>query len=110
MAPQFFTQRLRFIALAVMLASYANSGSTAQSVEMNPEQKSYAVIGAFSVENNAQRLIELVDNYDLQATKKNNIHRGLFYVYVDESYDREYIRSKVQELRSEYSQFYDAWT
>ncbi len=110
MAPQFFFRRLRFLSVYITLcASLLVVTVYAQGDDNNPPHKTYAVIGAFTVENNADRLVELVKKYELQATVRHNEHRGLFYVYIDQSDDREEIKQKVINLRKKYTQFYDAW-
>lgn len=110
MAPQFFLRRLRLLSVYITLcASLYVVSVKAQGEDNNPPHKTYAVIGAFTVENNANRLVELVKKYDFTATVRNNQHRGLYYVYIEESDDREEIKQKVIDLRKNYTQFYDAW-
>ncbi|MEP2772795.1 MAG: OmpA family protein [Fulvivirga sp.] len=110
MAPQFFFRRLRFLSVYITLcASLLVVNVNAQGDDNNPPHKTYAVIGAFTVENNANRLVELVKKYELQATVRHNEHRGLYYVFIDQSDSRSEIVIKVKDLKKKYTQFYDAW-
>ncbi|MTI20582.1 hypothetical protein E1176_06080 [Fulvivirga sp. RKSG066] len=110
MAPQFFSWRLRYIVLYVALFTSLSVVSVkAQGDAVDPKHNSYAVIGAFSVENNAKRLVSMVKSYDMTATVRKNEFRGLYYVYIDQSKDREEIKAKVIALKKEHPQFYDAW-
>jgi len=110
MAPQFFYRRLRFLSVYITLcASLLVVNVNAQGDDNNPPHKTYAVIGAFTVENNANRLVELVKKYEFQATVRHNEHRGLYYVYIDQSDSRGDIVTKVKDLKKKYTQFYDAW-
>lgn len=110
MAPQFFNRRASFLALILVLTtSFTMVNVAAQVNDKHPKHKTYAVIGAFTVQHNANRLVELVKQFDMQATVRKNEHRGLYYVYIDESIDQKSILNKVRSLRSDYNQFYDAW-
>lgn len=111
MAPQFFYRRLRFFTWCfTLIASCTSVCVYAQGTSSNdPSYNTYAVIGAFTVENNAQRLVELVKQFDLKATIRNNEHRGLYYVYIAESPNRTEIKEQINDLRKNYTQFYDAW-
>jgi len=107
MAPQFFSRK---IMVGVCMLTFVYMVSVrAQGNDNNQAHDSYAVIGAFTVQGNAQRLVELVKKYDLKAVIRNNEHRGLFYVYVAQSSQREDIVKKVAELKTNYPEFYDAW-
>lgn len=109
MEPQIFLKRLRRFSLYLaMTACLALTGLKAQEINPSP-YKTYLIIGAFTVENNAQRLVDLVKGLDMKATIRKNENRGLFYVYIDESPNRDEIKSRVLELRAKYTQFYDSW-
>jgi len=109
MAPHFFMPRSRFFALVLITASLFVVRDVYGQTSEKSEFKTYLIIGAFSVESNAKRLIELSQQFDFSAKYRENDNRGLYYVYVDKAQDRNSMIKKALDLRKKYSQFYDAW-
>ncbi len=71
--------------------------------------KSYAIIGAFEKELNAEKLSKNYKDKLLDAQVKVNQANGMYYVYVNESDDVEEVRSKVLELRTQFASLSEAW-
>jgi len=110
MAPHFFIPRSRLFALVLFAASlFVVVDNYGQNGHDDPKFKTYLIIGAFSVESNANRLIELVKEYDFDAEYRKNENRGLYYVYIQEASDKNAVMKKAISLREKYTQFYDAW-
>src|SRR5690606_1698683 len=68
----------------------------------------YVVIGAFAVHQNAIRLTSHAKKLKYDALYEFNPNRGLYYVYVLDTRDRERALSEARRLRAE-SEFIDAW-
>ncbi len=71
--------------------------------------KSYAVIGAFGLEQNADRFAAFYKQKALNTTVRQNMANNMFYVFIDESKDVEAIRSKVLEIREQFAGLGKAW-
>ena len=104
-------KRLRFTPLmicilSIILISSAHSNSYAE-FEPNPE-KSYVVIGAFSYQRNALKFVNFAQSKSLQAFYEKNLERGLYYVYVYATDDKQSALDEASRVRDEYD-FYDAW-
>lgn len=69
---------------------------------------SYVVIGAFAVHQNAIRFTSHAKSLKYDARYEFNPSRGLYYVYVLDTQDREKALSEARRLRVE-SEFIDAW-
>lgn len=108
MKPHFFPRGLRFLrpfSTLIILLMFCGAFGQIESAQY----KTYAVIGAFTREDNANRLVGFVKQYDMSATIRENGFRGLYYVYIDESYNKKEIVDEVLQLRENHTQFYDAW-
>lgn len=68
----------------------------------------YVVIGAFAVHQNAIRFTSHAKSLKYDARYEFNPNRGLYYVYVLDTRDREAALSEARRLRVE-SEFIDAW-
>ncbi|MFO7257564.1 MAG: OmpA family protein [Bacteroidota bacterium] len=68
----------------------------------------YVVIGAFAVHQNAIRFTSHAKSLKYDARYEFNPNRGLYYVYVLDTRDRERALSEARRLRVE-SEFIDAW-
>lgn len=68
----------------------------------------YVVIGAFAVQQNAIRFTSHAKSLRYDARYEFNANRGLYYVYVLDTRDREKALSEARRLRVE-SEFIDAW-
>ncbi|UII23287.1 OmpA family protein [Fulvivirga ligni] len=88
------------------MTSTAHSNSYAK-FEPNPE-KSYVVIGAFSYHKNALKFVSFAQRKSLHAFYEKNLDRGLYYVYVYSSDDKQKAIDEASRVRDEYG-FYDAW-
>ncbi|MDV3308311.1 MAG: OmpA family protein [Cyclobacteriaceae bacterium] len=68
----------------------------------------YVVIGAFAIHQNAVRFTSHAKSLKYDARYEFNPQRGLYYVYVLDTRDREKALSEARRLRVE-SEFIDAW-
>jgi outer membrane protein OmpA-like peptidoglycan-associated protein len=68
----------------------------------------YVVIGAFAIHQNAIRFTSHARSLKYDARYEFNPNRGLYYVYVLDTRDREMALSEARRLRVE-SEFIDAW-
>lgn len=91
--------------IALLLVVFTNSGK-AQNLE---GVKSYAVIGVFSLERNADRFSDYYRTQSLDAKVKKNQFNNLFYVYAYESVDVEEVRQRVFDLRGQFNNLSKAW-
>jgi len=109
MRPPFFYKRWHsiFILSLVSIASLSLS-SYAQNSSFNNDN-SYVVVGAFSLENNADRFGRLLSGQGLDVKDRLNTQRNLYYVYAYESQDREAAIEKLYQIRENYPDLYDAW-
>lgn len=76
----------------------------------NPPENgfNYVVIGAFSVQKNAQHFVELAKKFQLHAEFEINPNRNLYYVYVLQTGNREIAIEEARKLRNQ--QLYnDTW-
>lgn len=110
MRPPFFLKRWHsklFLSLIVLvglsLSSYAQNSSG------NPDNKSYVVVGAFSLQNNAARFGNLLGGKGLNVKDRLNTQRNLYYVYAYESQDRDAAIDKLYQIRESYPDLYDSW-
>lgn len=71
--------------------------------------KSYAVIGVFKLNQNATKFAEFYKNKSLATEVRKNQATETFYVFVEESKDVEYVRSKVLDLREQFERLGNAW-
>ncbi|MEQ8245612.1 OmpA family protein [Fulvivirga sp.] len=71
--------------------------------------KSYAVIGVFSLERNADRFSDYYKSQSLDAKVKKNLFNNMFYVYAYESNDVEEVRQRVLDLRGQFNNLSKAW-
>ncbi|MTI40265.1 OmpA family protein [Fulvivirga lutimaris] len=91
--------------LILVLIGFANSGH-AQTLD---GVKSYAVIGVFSFERNADRFSDYYKSQSLDAKVRKNIFNNMFYVYAYESTDVEEVRQRVFDLRGQFNNLSKAW-
>ena len=71
--------------------------------------KSYAVIGVFKLESNAQRFADYYASKSLDAKVRENKFNKLHYVYTIETLDVEEARSMVLSIREKFSSLNKAW-
>lgn len=71
--------------------------------------KSYAIIGAFELESNADRFASFYKQKSLNTMVRQNMANNMYYVFVKESDDVEAIRSKVLDLREQFAALGKAW-
>ncbi|QSE97367.1 OmpA family protein [Fulvivirga lutea] len=71
--------------------------------------KSYAVIGVFNLESNAQRFADFYATKGLKTSVRENNFNNLHYVYVHESSDVEEARSRVLSIREQFSALGKTW-
>lgn len=71
--------------------------------------KSYAVIGVFNLESNAQRFADFYAAKSLNTKVKENKFNSLHYVYIVESDDVEEVRSQVISIREKFSALNKTW-
>lgn len=71
--------------------------------------RSYAIIGAFGLEQNAERFATFYKQKSLNTTVRQNMANNMFYVYIDESSDVEAIRSRVLDIREQFAGLGKAW-
>ena len=71
--------------------------------------KSYAVIGVFSLEQNADRYADFYKTKSLTTNVRKNLYNDMYYVYTEESDDVEEVRSKVLSLREQFAALQNAW-
>ncbi len=71
--------------------------------------KSYAVIGAFEKETNANNQADEYRNRSLDTKVRMNLANKMYYVYVNESDDVEEVRNRVLELRTQFAKLNESW-
>ncbi|MEM8566913.1 MAG: OmpA family protein [Bacteroidota bacterium] len=72
------------------------------------ESRHYVIIGAFTIEANAERLTAKAITQSLDANYARNQARGVFYVYVLGTDDRKAAYSYVSQVKRDY-EYKDAW-
>ncbi|MEQ8926422.1 MAG: hypothetical protein RLO81_11450 [Fulvivirga sp.] len=71
--------------------------------------RSYAVIGVFNLESNAQRFADFYASKSLNTIVRENKFNNMHYVYVHESADVEEARSRVLTIREQFSALGKTW-
>lgn len=92
--------------IALLLVVLLTNSGQAQNLE---GVKSYAVIGVFSLERNADRFSDYYKSQSLDAKVKKNQFNNMFYVYAYESTDVEEVRQRVYDLRGQFNNLSKAW-
>lgn len=97
----------KFFALAILVSS----GVCAQTDSTNTANEPYyVVIGAFSVQKNANRFTRQAPKYNLSAKAEMNYNRNLYYVHVLVTDDRTKAIDHALALRARPDSVYsDAW-
>ncbi len=104
MKPQIKIKRLHhfFMGASALYFTLAMN-SYGQSQTINNE--TYVVIGAFSIEKNAQKLIEYAKEKNISADYQIHPTKDLFYVYEA----TENPKQEWQRIKDNYPEFYDVW-
>ncbi len=71
--------------------------------------KSYAVLGVFTLEKNADKFADLYKEKSLDTKVRQNQFNNMYYVYSFESNDVEEARQRVIDLRSQFNGLSNAW-
>lgn len=100
------TMKLLIILMAALL--FAPAAINAGHHDNVPKASNYVVLGAFSQERNAVRFTRQLERQNKQAAYAINPARGLFYVYVLVTEDKEEALELARKFQSE-SDFNDAW-
>ncbi len=93
----------------VLLVGILCATSQVLKAQLPENVRSYAVIGVFDDERNATVLAERFNDQSLSAKIKKNTFNDHFYVFVEESKDVEFIRSRVLELREQFKSLSETW-
>ena len=97
---------LSSLLIALLLVVLLTNSGQAQNLE---GVKSYAVIGVFSLERNANRFSDYYKSQSLDTKVKKNQFNNMFYVYAYESTDVEEVRQRVYDLRGQFNNLSNAW-
>lgn len=98
--------KTRLAILILLTTSLSGVGNT----PINPSENglNYVVIGAFSVQKNAQHFVELAKKFQLHAEFEINPNRNLYYVYVLQTGNREIAIEEARKLRNQ-QRYNDTW-
>lgn len=105
MKPQNTIKRSRltfFYLLALTLITYTTASGQAQEPKESP---GYVVIGAFTIEKNAIKLIDYAKERNISAKYQIHPTKDLFYVY--EQVDKPL--AEKQRIKESFPEFYDVW-
>lgn len=105
MKPQNTIKRSRltfFYLLALTFLTYSTASSQAQEPKESP---GYVVIGAFTIEKNAIKLIDYAKEKNISAQYKIHPTKDLFYVY--EEMDKP--SAERDRIKEQFPEFYDVW-
>jgi outer membrane protein OmpA-like peptidoglycan-associated protein len=97
---------LQIIKITLIILLLMNGSVMAQIYD---NVKSYAIIGAFSLEKNAQKFADYYKSQSLSSKIKMNEFNRMYYVYAFESPDIEAARSKVLSIRGQYKALSKSW-
>jgi outer membrane protein OmpA-like peptidoglycan-associated protein len=90
----------------LLFGKYSTVLSQSSTLEQQPVY--YAVVGTFTNENNAKRLMRDLKHEGIQSNQIFNQSTRVYYVYTEQSQSRTKIEQTVQQLRLQ-PKFYDAW-